>query len=286
MSTALMEIDAPPELKNETADCVKWSNANQITTPERYQETGDHLKKIKAALRVADEFFDPLVKQAFDLHKLAVARKKSITDPLKQSETLDKAKMLQFTQAQERAAEEHRRKLQAEADEKARKEREKIEQAAAKQRAIEEEARAKAEAARRAEENARREAEQASAAKRKKLLEAAEAARLEAEAADRKANAAFVKQSFAEERAAEIVAPVIAVAPTVAPKAAGVSVRKAWKAEIVDQAAFLAFACESKRTDLILPNIDVLNALAKGLKEMASMPGVKFTEVSTMSARS
>jgi hypothetical protein len=272
MGQELAELDAPPELKETTFACVQWSAANQIATANQFTATADHLKEIKTALKRADDFFDPPIAQAFQLHKMLVGRKKIITDPLKQSEGLDKAKMLGFQEAERAKAEAERRRLQAIADEAARKEREKIEQAAAKQRAIEEENRRKAEAARQAA------LAEEDAAKRKKLQE-------EAEAADRKAAAAAAKVEVKEEAAAAVVAPVIAVA-SAAPKMAGISTSKRWKAEIVDLPAFLAYCCEAKRTDLLLPNYSVLEALAKGLKEMASIPGVKFAPVETMSARS
>lgn len=270
MTTALAEIDAPDELRQHVAACVKWSTDNAIATPEQFQATATHLQEIKAAQKKADAFFDPPIKQAYDLHRMLVARKKVLTEPLTQSERIDKAKMLTFQQEEQAKAEAERRRLQAIADEAARKEREKIEQAAAKQRAIEAEARAKAEAA-------RREAEQASAAERKRLI-------AEAEAAERKAAAALAKQEAAEEKSAAVVAPVIAVA-SAAPTAKGISTRKVWTAEIVDLEKFLAFAVEHKRHDLILPNEKVLDALAKGLKSAASIPGVKFSEVSSVSAR-
>lgn len=281
---ALAQIDPPPELEQHVSACVLWSQQNAIATPEQLQLTADHLKEIKTAQKQADEFFDPLVKQAYQLHKDIVARKKVLTAPLEESERIDKAKMLAYRQAEEAKAEAERRRLQAIADEQARKEREKAEQAAARQRAIEAEARAKAEAARRAEEEAKRQAEAASAAKRKKLLEEAEAARKEVESAERKAAAAEAKVMVQEEKAAAVVAPVVTVA-SAAPKVSGVSVRKTWKAEILDLNAFLEFACESKRFDLLLPNLDTINALAKALKDRASIPGVKFSEEASVSAR-
>ena len=269
---ALVELDPPPELQEHVTACVMWSRINVIACPEHFERTAEHLKEIKAAQKQADAFFDPLVRQAYDLHKSIVARKKILTGPLDESERVDKMKMIAYEKEQQRIAEAERRRLQAIADEQARKEREKIEQARAKQAAIEAEARRVAEAARlKAEETA-------NAAKRKKLLE-------EAASAERIAARAAAKQEVAEENAAAVVAPVIAVA-SAAPKTAGISVRKSWKAEIVDLSAFLLFACENKRTDLLLPNMKVLEALAKGLKDQAAIPGVKFSEESVMSASS
>ena len=285
MSQDLAEIDAPPELRQHVAACVKWSTENTIATTADYQSTADHLQEIKAQLKAADAFFDGPIKTAHELHKTLVARKKFVTDPLKQSEATDKQKMMGYTAEQQRKAEEERRRLQAIADEKARKEREIAEQAAAKQRAIEAEQRAKVEAARIAEEKARREAEAANAAERKRLLAEAEASRKEAEKAERAAAAAAVKVEAAEDKAALVEAPVIAVAAPV-PKVAGITTRRSWKAEIVDLAVFCAAVIEYRRSDLILPNMDVLTALAKGLGERAEFPGVKFFQAETMGSRS
>lgn len=283
--TDLEKIDAPPELRQTVAACVKWSTENIIATTEDYEATAGHLQEIKAQLKAADAFFDGPIKTAHELHKTLVARKKFVTDPLKQSEDTDKKKMLGFTAEQQRKAEEERQRLQRIADEKARKEREIAEQAAARQRAIEAEQRAKVEAARVAEEKARREAEAASAAERKRLLAEAEAARKEAEKAERAAAAAAVKVEAAEDKAALAEAPVIAVAAPV-PKVSGITTRRVWKAEIVDMSAFLAAAVERKRTDLIAPNMDMITALAKGLGERAEFPGVRFFQAESMSSRS
>lgn len=283
--TDLEKIDAPPELRQTVAACVKWSQENIIANSGDYQSTADHLQEIKAQLKAADAFFDGPIKTAHELHKTLVARKKIVTDPLRASESLDKGKMLWFAEDQKRRAEEERRRLQAIADERARKEREIAEQAAAKQRAIEAEQRAKVEAARVAEEKARREAEAASATERKRLLAEAEASRKEAEKAERAAAAAAVKVEAAEDKAALVEAPVIAVAAPV-PKVSGITTRRTWKATVVDLPAFLEFVFNSRRADLVTVNQAVLDALAKGLREAASMPGVKFEETSIMSSRS
>lgn len=113
-----------------------------------------------------------------------------------------------------------------------------------------------------------------------------EKARKEREELERKAAAAKKPETKAkwEEAAAQVApAPVIHVA-TAAPKVAGTSIRKTWKAAVVDHAAFFKFVCESKRDDLILVNDKALDSYAKSMAERASMPGVKFTEVSTLAS--
>lgn len=270
MSTELATIDAPAELRESVAACVQWSNSNCIESAEAFQITGEHLKQIKSRQKQADEFFDPPIKQAYDLHKMLVARKKLITDPLITSERTDKSKMLAYQQAEAEKAEAERRRLQAIADEKARKERERAEQEAQKQRQIEAEARAKAEGARKA-------AEEADAAEKRRLL-------AEADAAERKANAAAVKVEAKQEQAAQVAAPVVHVA-TVAPVVKGIATKKVWKAEIVDREALLNFICANNRHDLIIVNDKVLDAFAKSMREGAKVPGVKFFASESISSR-
>lgn len=227
-TSALAQMDPPPELQDEIAAVVKWSAANQIASANDYQRTADHLKEIKRAQNQVAEFFDQDIQRAHEIHKSLCGKKASMLAPLKASEEIDKRKMISYQRAEQEKAEAERRRLQAEADERARREREALEKRAA--------------AAKKPE-------------TKERLMEQAEA----------------------------VAAPVIAVAVE-APKIAGIATRKTWKAEIVDLEAFLRFAVESKRYDLIVPNTKVIDSLAKGLKERASLPGVDFTEVESLAA--
>lgn len=250
--TDLALTDAPEDLKEAVNECVQWSNLNIIVTQDDALTTAQHLQSIKAQRKVADEFFDPPIKQAHDLHKLLVSRKKLVTGPLDTSEAIDKKKMLIFQSEQERIRLEEQRRLQAIADAKAQAERQKAEQEAAEQRRVEQEARDKAE-------RLRKEAAEASDAERKRLL-------AQAATAERKAEAANIKAESKAEAATAVIAPVVMVAKAEA--AAGISTRRVWKARVVDAA--------------IVPDtyklIDerALDKIAKALKEKASVPGVTF----------
>lgn len=229
MTTDLATIDAPAEIREQVAACVAWSDANTIATADQYATTAAHLKAIKTAMKRADEFFDPPIRQVHELHKMLVQRKKVLTDPLAQSERIDKSKMLTYMHEETAKAAAEQRRLQTIADEAARKEREALEKRAATAKKPE-------------------------------------------------------TQERLREEAAAVVAPVIAVA-SAAPKVAGISMPKYWTAEIVDMKAFLSYACEAKRFDLLLPNHKCLEALARALKEMAQVPGVKFAEKTGVSGR-
>lgn len=124
MATDLVTIDAPDELKQSVAQCVAWSRAHTIDSPAAFEVAANHLKVIKAQQKQADLFFDPPIKQAYDLHKTLVGRKKLIDDPLKESESIDKQKMLTYQRAQDEKRRAEQLRLQALADEKARRERE------------------------------------------------------------------------------------------------------------------------------------------------------------------
>lgn len=261
-TTDLATINAPPELRESVSACVLWSQNNVIMTAPDFQATGEHLKEIKSRQKAADAFFDGPIRSAFELHKTLVARKRVITDPLAQSEKIDKQKILVFQQAEAAKAEAERRKLQALADEVARKEREKAEQEAAKQRAIEAEQRAKAEAARQA-------ALQASEAERKKLL-------AEAEVAERKASAAAVKVEAKTEQAAASIAPVVQVA-SVAQKVAGVTTVKVWKWRVTDETLV-------PRSFLVLDEAK-LTKYARAMRNGVPVAGIEFYSEDSLSSR-
>lgn len=81
------------------------------------------------------------------------------------------------------------------------------------------------------------------------------------------------------------IAPIIKSA---APKIAGVSVRKTWKAEITDKGALLRHIVEERPDLLPLVKIDqsALNAQARSLKGELNLPGVRVSEESSIAARS
>lgn len=65
---------------------------------------------------------------------------------------------------------------------------------------------------------------------------------------------------------------------TVAPKAAGVSMREVWSAEVID--------LDKIPREYLLPDMNALNALAKAMKKESPIPGVKFVKTLVSSVRS
>lgn len=256
-----MVIQTPADIEAEVPAIVAWSQSLKITTAEQYAAVCERRSVMKGMLTRIAAFFKPMKQKQDEAKKAILDAEKKLLVPVQESYDLVGKVLLTWDNEQKEIADKQRRHLQHLADEVARKEREKIAQDQERQRAIEAEQRAKADAARRA-------AEEATAAERKKLL-------AQAEAAERKAAAAVAQQEAKAEQASAVVAPVVQVT-SVSPKVAGQRISETWIHTITDLPAFIAWACEQKRFDLLLPNDKLISAYAKAMKEMARMPGVSF----------
>ena len=111
----------------------------------------------------------------------------------------------------------------------------------------------------------------------------------ERKALERKAKVADVigigdKADELREEATRTVAPVI---QSEAPKIAGVSVRKVWKAKIMDKKSFLRFVLDEREDLLALVQLDQsgLNALARLHKIDLGFPGIVAVEEESVTAR-
>lgn len=116
------------------------------------------------------------------------------------------------------------------------------------------------------------------AEQRRLQAEAEEAARKERERLEKQA-AKLKTPELREERleqAAQVVAPVVTVAPVV-DKVAGVSSRKTWKARVVD--------VDKVPRSFMVVNDTALQAFARSTKGSIPVDGVQFLEESTMSVR-
>ena len=80
------------------------------------------------------------------------------------------------------------------------------------------------------------------------------------------------------------IAPV-AVAPTFT-RAAGVSTRETWRAEVSDLKALCRAVADGQASlECVQPNMVALNGLARSLKGTMSIPGVRAVPETTVSAR-
>jgi hypothetical protein len=122
-----------------------------------------------------------------------------------------------------------------------------------------------------------------------------EARRLAAEAKQREEEAALADAIDAEASgdtaAAEqimetpIEAPVVTVAPQVA-QVSGVSSRETWSAEVTDLAALVAYvASRPEWINLLLPNEQALNSLARAQRAALKIPGVRAVAKRGLSVR-
>ncbi len=115
-----------------------------------------------------------------------------------------------------------------------------------------------------------------------------EIARKEREKLERQA--ARAEKAGREERAADlrqvadsVPEPVVAHA---APKVAGMSTRKTYKAAVTDKMALIKAVAEGKAPDVLLePNMTALNGQARALKEALNYPGVQLIVDETLSSR-
>lgn len=138
-----------------------------------------------------------------------------------------------------------------------------------------------------AERAAERERQQLEAEERARV--AAEERRLRTEEEERRLTRAVEAEAVGDVQAAErilaepILAPVVAPRPVFvppvevqAPKAAGVSFRDNWTAEVTDLLALVgAVAGRQQPITLLLPNTTALNQLARALKGAMNVPGVR-----------
>lgn len=188
-----------------------YASIKTITTAVQFTQAGELLKAVKGALKQIEEQRVAITKPINESLRAVNAQAKTAAEPFEIAEREIKARMVEYSNEQERIRREEQRKAEA---------------AAAAERARLAEQQRQAEAKARAEqERLRREAEEAAAAGR-----AAEAAKLAARA-DRVEERAAAKVEELQLREAMVVAPVIEREP---PKVAGVSTRMVWKHRITD----------------------------------------------------
>jgi hypothetical protein len=246
------EID---EVEHQSLTIPEQARSLQITDGESYEKAGGFWKEIRTMRKKVADTFDPLVRQAHELHRDTLAKKNEIDKPLEEAERRVKSLMSTYDAEQERLRREEEERLRKQAEEEAERKRQ--------------------------EELAILEAEQK--AEEERLLAAA----AEMEANGNKAQAEELLQ-VAEERAeetaqavAEIQAAPVHVAPVVVPKATpklsgGPVYQERWYATVTDIKTLCKAVAEGKASpECVLPNMPVLNKLAVALKRSMNVPGVR-----------
>lgn len=182
-----------------------------IRSADQFTRAGELLKAVKGALKQIEEQRVAITKPINESLRVVNSQAKVAAAPFETAEREIKARMVEYSDEQDRLRREEQRKAEA---------------AAAAERARLAKLQAEAEAKARAEQDRlRREAEEAAAAGR-----AAEAAKLAAKA-DKVEEKAAAKVEELQLREAMVVAPMI---QREAPKVSGVSTREVWKFEITD----------------------------------------------------
>lgn len=234
-----------------------------VDSAAMYEIAGDELRTIVTRRKKIEELRLSLTRPIDESKRRIMDMFRSPTERLAKAEKLLRDGMTAYQRAEREKAEKARREAEAKAAaERAEQER--------KQREADE-ARRKAEADA---EDARKAGDEAAA---QAAAEAAAAAAAEAEDAHERMELADI-------------APPLQVA-TVTPKAAGVSTRKNWKAEITDfRALVLAAAKRAEAGDDFLlgfldANVKALNSAAKSMQAKLSIPGVRVYADDILSVR-
>lgn len=257
MNDQIIRLNIPngAEMARSASAALSIAKEWTINDAEDYDMAADELKAIKSKAKALED-------RRKEITKPLDASKKSVMDlfrePLEllaQAESVIKRAMLTWQQEQERIRRAEQARLEAEA---------------------------KAERERLAKEAAAREAEaRAKAAEAERLASAGDAIAA-AELAE-SAQQALFEADVQRETAALVTAPVAKVAEA---KAAGVSTRETWKAEVTDKAALIAHvAANPQFSGLLTVDQSALNALARSLKSSLTLPGVRVYAEQTLAAR-
>lgn len=249
-----------------------------IASPADYALASDELAQIKGKAKELDDLRKGIVKPLDEARQKIQDLFRRPLELLTDAEKRLKGSMLSYREAEERKRQEEQRRI----DEAARKERARL---AAEAAAIEAKARQQAE-------ETRRKAAEAEAARLKAIQEGnAKAAAAAAERNAKLAEKADMQEAAGVEKAAELATiSELVVAPTVlseAPKVAGQSIRRIWRARVTDKQLFLlAIANNPQYTNLVDVNQSALDKLAKALEANFRLDGAEAYAESSLSSRS
>lgn len=98
-----------------TGDYIAQADSIRVTSPESRGAATEFLRNIRALREAAEEHHRPIIKAAFDAHKVATAALRKIDDPLVAAETKVKRLIGSYDFEQERLRREEQHRLEAEA---------------------------------------------------------------------------------------------------------------------------------------------------------------------------
>ena len=277
-------------LAKETDQLVGHYQGYQVTTDLEYADGAEELRRIKNQQSVLEERRFAITRPMDAAKKAVMDFFRPFSDRLDDAEIHVKKALTDYSTEQKRIADEAARKERERAEKEAARLREEAriaDEAAAKkerERLAElqrkEDIRAEEEAARLADERAAakteedkkraEEQEQAAEERRQKEQDRLHQERLDADAAQRERTA---RAETLETRAeAKTTAPVAS-----APKVKGISTRKKWSFEIVDQAKI--------PREYLVPNEVAIGGVVRALKGATNIPGIRVVSTDIMSAR-
>lgn len=247
-----LQVDAPEEgaLVKSAQSALAVVQAITIDSPEMFEAAGMELRGIKQKIEALESQRVKLVKPLNDTVKNINDLFRKPLALLNDASSALRGTMLTYQDEQDR--------IRREAEDKARRLAE-AEQARLREEAAERDRLAREEAARL----------QAKAAE--------STSRAEAQALEQRAHE-VQQQGAAEAATLRDTADIVTAAPVavMAPKAAGISTRETYKAEVTDKQKLVAYiAAHPDFLNLLDVNATALNQMAKALKSNLNLPGVR-----------
>lgn len=239
-------MNSETHLQKEIGLSTQLATDIVVASEADYNEAGNARKQIKHTLKLIKEYWGPKKDQAYNLHKSLVAAEKDMTEPLTKADKQLESKMLDYhreIERQRQEAETERRRAEEE------------------RRKQEEEARAKA-------------------AEAQRMIDEA-SARDELDDDD----IALIHMAQEEAEQAKNLVGLIEPDDVYVPdsvKTSGISIRKTWKAKVVDESLVpIKIAGATIRP----VDMSVLNKLAVASKGDIECPGVEFYQEESTQVR-
>lgn len=114
LSNDLMQSPEIKEVESQALLIPTQAKAIQITSSEEYLKAADLWRNIRSVRNKLSITFDPLIKQANDLHRNILARKNDLDRPLESAERQVKAAMSTYQREQEHLAIAEQTRIQVE----------------------------------------------------------------------------------------------------------------------------------------------------------------------------
>jgi hypothetical protein len=103
------------EIEKQALTIPEQALALQVVDNETYEQAGEMAKDTKRLLEEINKLLDPIISSANKTHKEAVARKKGLTEPLKEVDEIIRSRMTAYTQDQDNKRKAEEERLRAEA---------------------------------------------------------------------------------------------------------------------------------------------------------------------------